>query len=327
MKRFTLTALGLLSAFLLLQLVALATTDKPAPANKSGEIRGVLDWCAPRGASGVVAHLPGHSFQAILGPSGSFALHYVPVGSYALMLDFSGLPSHSIQPVSVSENQVTDLGVISICRDSDSDTFSETDDCNDTNPRIHPGAVEVCDGVDNNCDGQVDESCLVCTDADFDGFFAQEGCGTLVDCDDFTRPINPAAAELCDGIDNDCDGSVDEDFGVDTDPNQCGSCLNVCSNNHIVTPTCSGGICDGACDPGWADCDSDKLTTGCETDVSSDFYNCGSCGNVCVIASNFSEVCREGLCEGACESGWADCNDSLSDGCETELLFTGGVCP
>jgi hypothetical protein len=104
------------------------------------------------------------------------------------------------------------------CIDADGDGFFAQSgcgtplDCNDANAAIHPGATEVCDGVDNNCNGVVDEGCSAsCTDADFDGFFAQPGCGTAVDCNDTNPAAHPAAAEVCgDQLDNNCNGFIDE---------------------------------------------------------------------------------------------------------------------
>ena len=49
-----------------------------------------------------------------------------------------------------------------------------------------------------------------CADADGDGYYAESGCGTAVDCNDNDATIYPGALEACDGADNDCDGSVDE---------------------------------------------------------------------------------------------------------------------
>ena len=103
---------------------------------------------------------------------------------------------------------------------------SNADDCDDTNPMVHPSATEVCDGEDNNCDGATDEGLRSTQylDADGDGFgdpaIAEERCGTTEgyssyadDCDDSDPLVNPAAPEVCDGIDNNCRDGVDEGMG------------------------------------------------------------------------------------------------------------------
>ena len=81
-------------------------------------------------------------------------------------------------------------------------------DCHDGDPSIHPGAVEICDGVDNDCDGGIDEGGVCCDDADGDGF-EDITCGGT-DCDDSDPAIHPGATEVCNGIDDDCDLVVDE---------------------------------------------------------------------------------------------------------------------
>ncbi|MBK9639426.1 MAG: putative metal-binding motif-containing protein [Bacteroidetes bacterium] len=97
-------------------------------------------------------------------------------------------------------------------------------DCNDGNAAINPSANEVCDGIDNDCDGSTDEGLTFLTfyaDADDDIYgdpsTGVSSCNPIVgsvtnngDCNDANAAINPSATEVCDGIDNDCDGSIDE---------------------------------------------------------------------------------------------------------------------
>ena len=107
---------------------------------------------------------------------------------------------------------------------------SNNDDCNDNDPNINPDSDELCDNVDNNCNGSTDEGITQITfyrDRDGDGFGdpaeAVRGCTLLVgyvnnnlDCDDEDAHINPGAVDICDGYDNDCDGVFDEDGNFST---------------------------------------------------------------------------------------------------------------
>lgn len=101
------------------------------------------------------------------------------------------------------------------CSDLDGDRFATQGrtcgpvDCNDTQPETFPSAEEVCtDGIDNNCDGFVDQDGV---DADEDGWpGGLEAVCNVLDCNDSNPAVNPGASELCgDNVDNDCNGFVD----------------------------------------------------------------------------------------------------------------------
>jgi hypothetical protein len=106
--------------------------------------------------------------------------------------------------------------------DNDCDGLAPCDgDCDDNDPGVHSGAPERCNGVDDNCDGQIDECCL---DADGDGFTLCQG-----DCNDHDPAIYPGAPELCNGIDDNCDGRVEEgpDSDGDGHADACDNCVRV----------------------------------------------------------------------------------------------------
>jgi hypothetical protein len=108
--------------------------------------------------------------------------------------------------------------------DTDGDGIPSSEDCDDDNAEIYPDQAENCDGIDNNCDGAVDEGVLTLFYADVDG----DGFGDATkpferceietglvadntDCDDSQSAAKPGGVEICDDIDNDCDTEVDED--------------------------------------------------------------------------------------------------------------------
>ena len=114
--------------------------------------------------------------------------------------------------------------------DVDQDGYDAPDDCDDGDAAVNPSVTEVCDAVDNNCNGDVDGDATdfgtFYVDTDGDGYGVDAGvvnacaapAGTAAiagDCDDDNAAVNPGFAELCDLIDNDCDGAVD-DSPVDT---------------------------------------------------------------------------------------------------------------
>jgi hypothetical protein len=108
--------------------------------------------------------------------------------------------------------------------DADGDGHAAGDgltlDCDDSDPDSYPGATEVIDGRDNDCDGSADEGTDAadddgdgyCEGYDLDGDGSDDCSGTAQpgDCDDDGTEIHPGASEDEDGIDNDCDGLVDD---------------------------------------------------------------------------------------------------------------------
>lgn len=97
--------------------------------------------------------------------------------------------------------------------DADRDGFKLSIDCDDHDPAIHPGAVEICNGKDDNCDGRIDEG----FDVDGDGWVICKVDGKPADCDDTDPAIHPGATEVCNGKDDNCDGRIDEGFDKDND--------------------------------------------------------------------------------------------------------------
>ncbi|MBI4847666.1 MAG: choice-of-anchor D domain-containing protein [Nitrospirae bacterium] len=131
-----------------------------------------------------------------------------------------------------------------------------------------PGSLtaEVCDGIDNDCDGQIDEG-LINTyyrDADGDSYgnasLSVQSCTkpagyvtTSTDCNDNSSAIKPGAVEACDGIDNDCNGLVDDGITPATTTCGIGACASTgvqqCTNGKLID-TCelyapTAEVCDG----------------------------------------------------------------------------------
>lgn len=112
--------------------------------------------------------------------------------------------------------------------------IADSTDCNDGDYFIHPGITEICNGLDDNCDGQIDEGLfqIYYADADGDGYgdinadslSCSQPSGYIsdsTDCDDALGSVNPGATEICNnGIDENCNGQIDESPVIDAGPDQ-----------------------------------------------------------------------------------------------------------
>ena len=111
-----------------------------------------------------------------------------------------------------------------LCYDPGFGYSTQSGDCNDANDAIYPGQTEVCNTIDDDCDGSTDEGLPTETyyvDADGDGFgtgnaivsCADPGLGysdNNADCNDGNSAVNPSATEICNGIDDNCNGFIDQ---------------------------------------------------------------------------------------------------------------------
>ncbi|HKQ98168.1 MAG TPA: putative metal-binding motif-containing protein [Candidatus Polarisedimenticolia bacterium] len=179
------------------------------------------------------------------------------------------------------------------CHDTDGDGVSSCNDCDDSRVDVKPGAPEACDGVDNNCNSQIDEGlgqiacgtglCLrvveacvggvaqVCipgtpafdacdgVDNDCDGIVDNgdadlDGATSCVDCNDASAAVRPGATELCNAVDDDCNGQIDNDAtGLDSDAD---GVHNACDN------------CRLAYNPTQVDTDHDNVGNSCDNCIS-----------------------------------------------------------
>ncbi|MGE5356422.1 MAG: MopE-related protein [Deltaproteobacteria bacterium] len=156
---------------------------------------------------------------------------------------------------------------------------SSSDDCDDTDPEVYPGAPELCNDKDYNCDGLIDPMApppsLYYRDLDFDLFgdpaFSVLTCfppfgyvGDNTDCDDSDPNVHPFAPELCDNKDNDCDGLIDEGIvtatSTFTNTGMDGNWSNAANWNNGVPVACVDAIIPSGfvvtASGGWLDCRS-----------------------------------------------------------------------
>jgi hypothetical protein len=172
------------------------------------------------------------------------------------------------------------------CTDADNDGYGNpgdascpngaAEDCNDSDPDSYPGAPELCDNLDNDCDGSTDENltqATTCGVGECSGNTGTETCTAGTWGGDTCDPLAGATAEVCDNLDNDCDGSTDENL---TQATTCG--VGECSGN-TGEETCTTGTWGGdTCDPlaGATAEVCDNLDNDCDGSTDEDFPNLGT---------------------------------------------------
>ncbi|MCO4769115.1 MAG: hypothetical protein KDA24_03740 [Deltaproteobacteria bacterium] len=152
--------------------------------------------------------------------------------------------------------------------DDDGDGFPSRADCNDNDAAISPDAIEVCDGIDNNCNSIIDldaaEPPVWFADADGDGAGNDDAAVAICeapegfideggDCDDGNALVSPTLSELCDGLDNDCNGTPDFAGGEEDADGDTALACEDCDDNEASAADFLPEVCDGIDN----DCDGD----------------------------------------------------------------------
>ncbi len=199
-------------------------------------------------------------------------------------------------------------------------------DCDDDDPDAWAGAAERCDGVDNDCNGAIDDGAALYPDADGDGYGDDDlpSCAEGVthtggDCDDADLAVNPGAAEVCNAVDDDCDGGVDEASALWTD----GDGDGYGADPSVVVEVCASGYTalDGDCDdadpaawPGAPETCDDVEDLNCDgsvgsTDADHDgFRACDDCDDAAwFVFPGATEICDDGIDE--------DCDGEIDEDC------------
>lgn len=186
-------------------------------------------------------------------------------------------------------------------------------------PACTAGACKVaaCNTGFSDCNGNATDGCEVNTASD------TANCGSCAKGCSVANATPKCVSGTCDvnacslGFAN-CDGSALNgcEVNLTNDPSHCGNCTTACSGSGGA-PTCSAGTCSTICASGYGDCNA--AIPGCETQIAIDPNNCGTCGKICALPNTTVDTCVTGTCRiVTCSAGYADCNATPGDGCETK---------
>ena len=150
-------------------------------------------------------------------------------------------------------------------------------------------------------------------------------CGAA--CTTLPNMVGPCTAGTCGPAAcvpgyQDCNALLSDgcELHTDVDPQNCGTCANVCPSGANSIPACASGQCGLECLSGFDDCNG-LAADGCEVHTEVDIGNCGVCGKSCSYAHALP-TCVAGVCHlGTCAPLWGNCNGSAADGCETGLAI------
>ncbi len=211
---------------------------------------------------------------------------------------------------------------------------SDATDCDDSNAAINTDGYDVCeDGVDQDCSGADDTCVVTATDADGDGDDDVAFGGG--DCDDTNAAISSRATELCDAVDNNCDGTVDEDSAADASTWYEDSDSDGYGNSSSTTAACSqptgytsdntdcddttSSVSPAASETAYNGTDDDCDATTPDDDLDGDSYNLADdCDDEdAAVSPSGYDVCEDGVdqdCSGADETCVVTATDADGDG-------------
>jgi hypothetical protein len=271
-----------------------------------------------------LVYIPGRSFVAYTGSSGTFTLDYVAAGTYSVVAESqSGKASNAT--VAVSSGQTANVGSLDVA-----DTSNDVNNCGACGnvcsvangvPQCSGAMCQIkaCNTGFGDCDRNAANGCETNLSTSVSNCGA---CGNVCSAANATSSCTAGQCTIasCNTGFADCDHNAANgcEANLTNDVRNCGACGVVCSANN-ATSTCAASACQiAACNPGFGDCDG-NASNGCEVNLLTSVNNCGACGRAC-SAPNAVSACAAGAYTiAACNVGFADCDRNVANGCETNI--------